>query len=159
VKACHAVIPVLDEPNLVSAAGPVPVVELAEAAGLSESVEGSLTLPAASLSSKVRTVVAGMLAGADSIDDLDVLRAGGTARVIGGVRALSTIGTFLRSFTNGHVLQLAKTSPLVLAGLVARVPRLVGGDEVVFVDMHDTIGEVQGYAKQGAGSATPGCVA
>lgn len=151
MKACHGVVPVFDEPNLVSAAGLVPVLELAEAAGMTDAVEGSLTLPAASLSSKVRTVVAGMLAGADSIDDLDVLRAGGTARVVQGVRAPSTIGTFLRSFTHGHVLQLAKTSRLVLAGLVRRVPRLVGGDEVVFVDVDDTIGEVHGYAKQGAG--------
>lgn len=151
MKACHGVIPVFDEPNLVSAAGLVPVLELAEAAGLTGAVEGSLTVPVASLSAKVRTVVAGMLAGADSIDDLDVLRAGGTARVVTGVRAPSTIGTFLRSFTHGHVLQLAKISGLVLAGLSRRVPQLVGRDELVFVDVDDTIGEVHGYAKQGAG--------
>ncbi len=151
MQASHGVIPVFDEPNLVSVAGLVPVLELAETAGLSEAVESAVTLPAANLAAKVRTVVAGMLAGADSIDDLDVLRSGGTARVVTGVRAPSTIGTFLRSFTHGHVLQLAKTSRLVLAGLARRVPQLVGGDELVFVDVDDTIREVHGYAKQGAG--------
>lgn len=151
MKACHGIVPVFDEPNLVSAAGLVPVLELAEAAGLSGAVESVVTLPVANLAAKVRTVVAGMLAGADSIDDLDVLRAGGTARVVRGVRAPSTIGTFLRSFTHGHVLQLHKTSRRVLAGLAARVPQLVGADGLVFVDVDDTIGEVHGYAKQGAG--------
>ena len=51
-------------------------------------------------------VVAGMLAGADSIDDLDLLRHGGMDRLFGGLRAPSTLGTFLRSFTHGHVQQL-----------------------------------------------------
>lgn len=151
MKASHGIVPVFDEPNLVSAAGLVPVLALAEAAGLSGAVESSLTVPVASLPAKVRTVVAGMLAGADSIDDLDVLRAGGTARVVKGVRAPSTIGTFLRSFTHGHVLQLHKAARQVLAGLVGRVPKLVGADPLVFVDVDDTIGEVHGYAKQGAG--------
>lgn len=151
MKASHGIVPVFDEPNLVSVAGLVPVLALAEAAGLSGAVESSLTVPVASLPAKVRTVVAGMLAGADSIDDLDVLRAGGTARVVKGVRAPSTIGTFLRSFTHGHVLQLHKAARQVLAGLVGRVPKLVGADPLVFVDVDDTIGEVHGYAKQGAG--------
>lgn len=134
-----------------SAAGLVPVLELAEAAGLSVAVGGSVSLPVANVSAKVRTVVAGMLAGADSIDDLDVLRAGGTARVIGRVRAPSTIGTFLRSFSHGHVLQLVRAARQVLAGLVARVPAMIGGDGIVFVDVDDTIGQVHGYHKQGAG--------
>ncbi len=151
MKASHGIVPVFDEPNLVSSSGLVPVLELAEAAGLSDAVESSLAVPVASLPAKVRTVVAGMLAGADSIDDLDVLRAGGTARVVNGVRAPSTIGTFLRSFTHGHVLQLHKVSRQVLAGLAGRVPGLVGVGPLVFIDVDDTIGEVHGYAKQGAG--------
>lgn len=151
MKASHGVLPVFDEPNLVSVAGLVPVLDLAETAGLSDAVTDAVTLPVANLTAKVRTVVAGMLAGADSIDDLDVLRSGGTARVVEGVRAPSTIGTFLRSFTHGHVLQLAKASRKVLTGLAGRIPKLVGADDLVFVDVDDTIREVHGYHKQGAG--------
>jgi len=151
VKASHGVVPVFDDPNLVSAAGLVPVLELAESAGLSEAIGQAVTLPVANVGVKVRTVVAGMLAGADSIDDLDVLRAGGTARVLGAVRAPSTIGTFLRSFTHGHVLQLHAASRRLLVGLAAKVPAMVGGDDLVFVDVDDTIRQVHGYQKQGAG--------
>ena len=67
-----------------------------------------------------------MLAGADSIDDLDLLRHGGMARLFDGVRAPSTLGTFLRSFTHGHVQQL----DAVGAGLLGRVDQevsLLGG--------------------------------
>lgn len=86
MKAWHGPVPVFDEPNLVSAAGLVPVLELAEQAGLSRLVAGSASVPSANVAAKVRTVLAGMLAGADSIDDLDVLRSDGTARLLGGVR-------------------------------------------------------------------------
>jgi hypothetical protein len=151
VKSFHGLVPVFDEANLVSIAGLVPVLELAESAGLSEAVGTVVRLPAANVAAKVRTVVAGMLAGADSIDDLDVLRAGGTARVLGGTKAPSTIGTFLRSFSHGHVLQLHAANRRLLSGLVARVPGLVGADDLVFVDVDDTIRQVHGYAKQGAG--------
>ncbi|WP_425471222.1 IS1380 family transposase [Xylanimonas allomyrinae] len=151
MRACHGVVPVFDDPKLVSAAGLVPVLELAESAGLSEAIDEACTLPAANLAAKVRTVVAGMLAGADSIDDLNLLRAGGTARVLGPVRAPSTIGTFLRSFTHGHVLQLHAAHRRLLGGLAAKVPALVGEDDLVFVDVDDTIREVHGYAKDGAG--------
>ncbi|HWB35435.1 MAG TPA: IS1380 family transposase [Rugosimonospora sp.] len=144
-------VPVFDEANLVSAAGLVPVLQLAESAGLAEAIGQVMTLSAANVVGKVRTVVAGMLAGADSIDDLDVLRAGGTGRVVAGVRAPSTIGTFLRSFTHGHVLQLHAVNRRLLAGLAGTVPDLIGADELVFVDVDDTIGQVHGYQKQGAG--------
>ena len=56
-----------------------------------------------------------MAAGADSIDDLDVLRHGAMPVVFTGVRAPSTLGSFLRSFTLGNVLQLGKVSRLLLA--------------------------------------------
>ena len=151
MKACHGIVPVFDEANLVSAGGLVPVLQLAESAGLSRAVSEACSLPAANVAAKVRTVVAGMLVGADSIDDLDVLRAGGTARLLGVVKAPSTIGTFLRSFTHGHVLQLHAANRRVLGGLASQVPGLVGADELVFVDVDDTIREVHGYAKQGAG--------
>ena len=95
-------------------------------------------------------MVAGMIAGADSIDDLDVLRHGGMAKVLTGVRAPSTVGTFLRTFTFGHVRQLDAVSSRVLAGLAAVVPRLLAGTEAMaFVDIDDTIREVHGYKKQG----------
>ncbi len=151
MKAWHGLAPVFDEPNLVSHAGLVPVLALGEAAGLSEHVADKVTVPAANAAAKVRTLVAGMLAGADSIDDLDVLRSGGTADVVAGVRAPSTIGTFLRSFTHGHVLQLHAVNRALLGGLGARVPSLVGAGDLAFVDLDDTIGQVHGYAKQGAG--------
>jgi hypothetical protein len=100
---------------------------------------------------KAAGVVAGMLAGADSIDDLDVLRHGGMNRVFTGVRAPSTLGTFLRGLTFGHVRQIDAVSSRVLAGLSSAVPRLLTGtDGLAFIDIDDTIQQVHGYAKQGA---------
>jgi len=96
-------------------------------------------------------VIGGMLAGADCIDDLDVLRHGGMAKVFSGVRAPSTLGTFLRTFAFGHVRQLDAIHSRVLTGLATAVPRLLAGtDTLAFVDIDDTIREVHGYAKQGA---------
>ena len=82
---------------------------LAQRCGLSELVASKLTLPAkggVNAHLKVPGLVGGMVTGADSIDDIDVLRHGGMNRLFGGVRAPSTLGTFLRSFTFGHVRQL-----------------------------------------------------
>lgn len=152
MQAFHGIQPVFDEDNLVSHAGLVPVLALAERAGLSELMVRHSSVPSASREVKARTIIAGMLAGADSIDDLDVLRAGSTVRLIGEVRAPSTMGTFLRSFTHGHVLQLAAVNRRLLDGLTATVPGLAGSDDgsLVLVDLDDTIGEVHGYAKQAA---------
>ena len=61
-----------------------------------------------------------MLAGADSIDDLDLLRHGGMGKLFRGVRAPSTLGTFLRPFTHGHVQQLDAVTSRLIAGLAAR---------------------------------------
>ena len=72
-------------------------------------------------------MIGGMLAGADSIDDLDLLRHGGMGRLFAGVRAPSTLGTYLRSFTHGHVQQLDAVSSRLLAGLADRVPGLLAG--------------------------------
>lgn len=151
MKASHGLVPVFDDANLVSHAGLVPVLELAERAGLSRLIDAASTLPAPNVTVKARTVIGGMLAGADSIDDLDVLRAGGSGRVIGPVRAPSTVGTFLRSFTHGHVLQLGRVNRGLLAGLIGAVPQLAGtAGGLVMVDMDDTIREVHGYQKQAA---------
>lgn len=149
MKASHILMPVFDEPNLVSHAGLAPVLALADRAGLSELVDEHVKVPVANTGVKARTVIAGMLAGADCIDDLDVLRAGGTSRVIGEVRAPSTIGTFLRQFRHGYVLQLAAVNRRLLHGLAGLVPQ-VAGSGLVRVDVDDTIRQVHGYQKQGA---------
>jgi len=151
VKASHTVRPVFDDPNLVSAAGLVPVLRLAETAGLHGLLDARLSVGSPSATAKTACVVGGMLAGADSIDDLDLLRHGGMGRLFGGVRAPSTLGTFLRAFTHGHVQQLDAVNARLLAGLVGRCPGLLAGaDQVVLVDVDDTIEEVHGYAKQAA---------
>lgn len=151
MQGSHGLQPVFDDRNLVSHAGLAPVLALAERAGLSELIGSCSSLPVANAGVKTRTVLAGMLAGADSIDDLNLLRAGGTARVLGAVRAPSTIGTFLRTFRHGHVLQLGKVNRLLLRRLIDAVPTMAGtAGGLVMVDMDDTIREVHGYAKQAA---------
>ena len=155
MKASHTIRPVFDDPNLVSAAGLVPALRLAESAGLYDLLEERLSVPSANATVKAASVVGGMLAGADSIDDLDVLRHGGMERVFTGVRAPSTLGTFLRSFTHGHVQQLDAVGAGLLAGLAGRVPGVLAGADIeqglAFLDVDDTIREVHGYRKQGAG--------
>ncbi|QWC84035.1 IS1380 family transposase [Nocardioidaceae bacterium] len=152
MKPSHTIRPVFDDPNLVSAAGLVPALRLAESAGLYDLLD-DLTVASPNAAAKTASVVGGMLAGADSIDDLDLLRHGGMGRLFAGVRAPSTLGTFLRSFTHGHVQQLDKINAGLLAGLATRVPGLLAGsdaDGIAFVDVDDTVREVHGYAKQGA---------
>lgn len=150
MQPSHKVRPVFDDPNLVSSAGLVPALRLAESAGLYDLLAG-VTVPSPNASAKAACVVGGMLAGADSIDDMDLLRHGGMTRLFGGVRAPSTLGTFLRSFTHGHVQQLDAVNAALLAGLTERVPGLLaGGDGFATVDLDDTVREVHGHAKQGA---------
>jgi hypothetical protein len=152
VKPSHKIRPVFDDPNLVSSAGLVPALRLAESAGFYDLLDG-LSVRSPNAAAKAACVVGGMLAGADSIDDMDLLRHGGMTRLFGGVRAPSTLGTFLRSFTHGHVQQLDAINAGLLAGLTARVPGLLGGaaaEGVAMVDVDDTVREVHGYAKQGA---------
>ena len=144
---------VFDEPNLVASGGLVPALALAERAGLSRLAEEWLTVPgsAGTAGAKLTTLVGGMLAGADSIDDLDVLSHGGMPRLFGGVRAPSTIGVFLRSFTFGHVRQLDAVAARLLVGLMEQVPGLLAGsDGQVFLDVDDTVKAVYGASKQGA---------
>ncbi len=152
MQPSHTIRPVFDDPNLVSAAGLVPALRLAESAGFYDLL-GGLTIPAPNAAAKASCVVGGMLAGADSIDDMDLLRHGGMLRLFGGVRAPSTLGTFLRSFTHGHVQQLDQVNAGLLAGLAARVPDLLAGADAegfATIDIDDTVREVHGYAKQGA---------
>lgn len=155
---------VFDDPNLVSAAGLVPVLALADRAGLRQLADEHLSVPTdkgANAGLKVASLVAGMVAGADSIDDMALLRHGGMGRVFSRAYAPSTLGSFLRAFTFGHVRQL----DAVAARFLLALSRLVGlgrpasqaGDVAAdtggyaFVDVDDTIIEVHGHAKQGAG--------
>ena len=140
-----------DDPNLVSSAGLVPVLALARRCGLHETTRAALTVPSPNAAVKVAAVVAGMVAGSDSIDDLGRLRHGGMGRLFCGIRAPSTLGTFLRSFTFGHVKQLDKVAATTLVNLAGHTPLLLDADRVCFVDVDDTVKPIYGYAKQGAG--------
>jgi hypothetical protein len=145
-----------DDPNLVSSAGLVPGVALAASARLRELADERLSVPTdkgANAGLKVVSLVAGMVAGADSIDDMALLRHGGMRRVFDRACAPSTLGSFLRSFTFGHVRQLDAVASRFLATLADRTPLVgpVADGEFVLVDVDDTIIEVHGYAKQGAG--------
>jgi hypothetical protein len=143
-----------DDPSLVSAAGLVPALGLAERAGLGRLVSRHLRLPGAAghaVDAKVGSLVAGMVAGADSIADMDLLRHGGMGRMFDGVRAPSTLGTFLRAFTFGHVRQLDAVAARFIAGLAAHSPLIAAGAAVSYLDLDDTVRATYGYAKQGSG--------
>jgi hypothetical protein len=154
--AANAVDIVFDDPNLIVDAGLVSVVALAEQVGLPELVAEHVTITDAANSAganpaaKVMSLLAGMVAGADSIEDVDRLRHAGNAVVFDQMRAPSTLGTFLRAFTHGHVQQLNAVLRQVVIALAERAPLLPGADEVVFVDIDSTHRRVYGYAKQGA---------
>ena len=150
---------VFDEPNLVSAAGLVPVMGLARRAGLRELADEWLSVSTdkgANAGLKISSLVAGMVAGADSIDDMALLRHGGMGRVFDAAYAPSTLGSFLRSFTFGHVRQadaVASRFLIKLAEHTALLGQRGGHDatQAVMVDIDDTIVAVHGYQKQGAG--------
>jgi hypothetical protein len=148
---------VFDERNLVSAAGLVPVLELAEQTGLSRLIGEHVDLPSTRVKSgavnpagKLTTIIAGMMCGADSIDDANVLRAGGTARVFDEVYAPSTVGILLREFSFGHANQVAAVARAHLIALAQRTPLLRGTDERMFLDIDSLLRPVYGHQKQGA---------
>jgi hypothetical protein len=146
---------VFDEPNLVSAAGLVPVMALAHRAGLRKLADKQVSVPTdkgANAGLKISSLVAGMVAGADSIDDMALLRHGGMGKVLPGGYAPSTLGSFLRAFTFGHVRQVDAVAARFLTNL-AKETSLLGPQDAtgtVLVDLDDTIVEVHGYQKQGA---------
>ncbi|MFV5998734.1 hypothetical protein ACNPQM_41975 [Streptomyces sp. NPDC056231] len=151
-----AVSAAFHDPNLVAYAGLVPVMRLAERCGLSRLVAAKVKLTGAgngagaAADAKVTGIVGGMAAGADSIDDLDVLRHGAMPALFGGIRAPSTLGTFLRTFTHGHALQLHSVHRGFLAALAAHTPLLPGSGKKAFIDVDSTHKRVYGRAKQGA---------
>jgi len=157
VKASHTIRPVFDDPNLVGSAGLVPALLLARAAGLDDLAGERLEVDSANPAAKTTATVAGMVAGADSIDDMDVLRHGAMPRLFTGIVAPSTIGTYLRTFTQGQIAQLDAVASRFLVGLIGLVGGLLAGasrpedkEGIVFVDVDDTIRQVYGNAKQGA---------
>jgi hypothetical protein len=145
---------VFDDERVVSDAGIALVATLADRLGI-ERLGGRLVVlrrdrpGAANAGRKVMALIYAMLLGADSIDDCDVLRAGRTRRLLGGwLPAPSTLGTFLRAFTFGHVRQLDR----VLAETLTRAWRAGAGpgEERLVVDVDSFVGEVHGKQKQGA---------
>src|SRR6266508_5700805 len=144
-----------DDERSVSDAGLLLPASLAGRLGLERLVNDTVHLgqgvPGAALPGrKLLSLVHGMLAGADCIDEMDVLRAGSTGLVLGhAVMAPSTLGTFLRAFTFGHVRQLDH----VLDESLRRAWGAGGGpgEQRLVIDIDSFVGEVHGYDKQGAG--------
>jgi len=154
MRVWHRLSAEFDDPNLLGVAGLVPVVALAERAGLPQLIGGQVSVSGSAGSNaavKVTALVAGMVAGADSIADLDLLRHGAMGRVFTGLRAPTTLGTHLRAYRFGHVRQLDAVAARLLGNLADLVPGLLaGGDQVAYLDVDDTIRQTHGYAKQGA---------
>jgi hypothetical protein len=149
---------VFDDGNLVSSAGLVPVMRLAQQTGLLALLEEKVQIVAPRIKSgsanpapKLATVVAGMVAGADCIDDIDVLRSGGMKTLFDRVYAPSTVGTLLREFTFGHARQLESVLREHLVALCSRVDLLPdAAEQRVFIDIDSLLRPVYGHAKQGA---------
>ena len=149
-----------DDPNLVSDAGLLPIVKLAQAAGLQALGDQHLSVPTdkgANAGLKITSLVAGMVVGADSIDDMARLRHGGMKKLFTQIYAPSTLGSFLRKFTFGHVRQLDAVASRFLAAL-AGLTWVLGNPQQPaastgygLIDVDDTIIEVHGHKKQGAG--------
>ena len=142
-----------DDPNLVSHAGLVPVMALADRAGLAD-LAAEHVRPGGDCGVnahlKVPCLVAGMAAGADSIDDMDLLRHGAMSALFGGVRAPSTLGSHLRSYTWGNVSQLEKAGREFLIALAREAPLLPGAGTLAFIDIDSMQKRVYGHQKQGA---------
>ena len=142
-----------DDPNLVSHAGLVPVMALAGRAGLPDLVAEHVRPGGecgVNAHLKVPALVAGMVAGADSIEDMDLLRHGAMSTLFGGIRAPSTLGSHLRSYTWGNVSQLEKAGRELLAELARQAPLLPGAGTLAFIDIDSMQKRVYGHHKQGA---------
>jgi hypothetical protein len=143
-----------DDERVVANAGLLLASTLAARLGIEQVVDETLDLGqragAARPGRKLLTLVASALVGGDSIEDADVLRCGETERVLAHrVLAPSTLGTFLRSFTFGHVRQLDRVFETILGR--AWAAGAGPGSQPLTIDLDSTIVEVAGHAKQGAG--------
>ena len=146
-----------DDERLVADAGLIEPATLAQHLGLGDLFDRHVELGdargRANVGAKAMTVIHSALAGGDSIDDCDALRAGATGAVLGhAVLAPSTVGTFLRSFTWGHARQLDR----VAAELLARAWQAGAGpgEAPVTIDIDSSIHETYGLHKQGGAKFT-----
>jgi Transposase DDE domain group 1 len=144
----------VDDERAVASAGLLLPATLAERLGIEQATDQLVDLGdrpgAAQPGRKLLTLVHGLVAGGDCIDDVELLRCGSTASVLGHrVMAASTVGTWLRAFTFGHVRQLDKVTGLILSR--AWAAGAGPGDGPLVVDVDSTICEVCGDHKQGAG--------
>jgi hypothetical protein len=142
-----------DDTHAVANAGLLLPATLAERLGIEQAADRLIDLGnrpgAANPGRKLLTLIHAMLAGGGCIDDADLLRCGQTASVLGHrVMAPSTIGTFLRAFTFGHVRQLDRLVEQVLTR--AWAAGAGPGDGPITMDLDSTVCEVHGYHKQGA---------
>ena len=143
-----------DDERVVSDAGIALAATLAARLGIEDLAQRCVRLRpdrpgARNAGRKVMSLVFAMVLGADSVDDCDVLRSGRTRRLLGGwVPAPSTLGTFLRAFTFGHVRQLDR----VLAEALTRAWKAGAGpgEQRLLIDVDSFVGEVHGHEKQGA---------
>jgi hypothetical protein len=148
---------VFDEDDIVSCAGLVPVMRLAERTGLPELSADRVHIASPRIGSgsadpgpRLSTPIAGMCAGADCVDDVDPVRSGGMDVLFGGVYAPSTIGTSLREFTFGHARQSDSVLDARLGRLAAAVPLLPGIAERAHIDIDSLLRPVHCHKKQGA---------
>ena len=144
-----------DDDHAVANAGLALVGLLSEKLGLQQVAEEMISI-APFPGRRVATLVHALVAGATCIDDADVLRSGATSSVLAHrVMAPSTLGTFLRRFTFGHVRQLDRVSEM----LMARAWSLGAGprDQPMTIDIDSTILEVYGSRKRVPVTATPRC--
>jgi len=115
------------------------------------SVEASkVASGAANPAPKLATLIAGMCAGADSIDDVNILRLGGMKHLFGNLYAPSTVGTLMRELTFGHNRQLESVLRDHVVELADRVEILPGLTERAFIDIDSLLRPVYGHGKQGA---------
>lgn len=147
-----------DDPTLIANAGLILPATVAHHLGVEQLIDARVDLSGrvggANSGIKAMTVVSALLAGAEWIDDVDVLRAGASDRVCGhAVRAPSTIGTWLRAFTWGHVRQLEGAAGQALAG-AWQTGAGPGGTGKVTVDLDSTHCETYGWASRGRGRST-----
>ncbi|WP_181275179.1 IS1380 family transposase [Brevibacterium oceani] len=151
-----------DDRNLTATTGLVPKMGLAKNADLPDLTEDRLTVTTtgadkgANPAPKLATLVAGMAAGADLIDDMNILRHAGMKHLFDRVYAPSTLGSFLPSFAFGHIRQLDAISSRFLTNLIAHTPLLPTNQDstqasMIVVDVDDTVIHVQSASKQGAG--------
>lgn len=154
VTACQSVdrlAVTFDDDRAVANAGLVLAASLSDRLGLGEAADELVVFRGdrSGAGAKVLTVVHSMLAGGDCIDDVDVLRCGATPDVLGHrVLAPSTIGTWLRRFSFGHIRQLDRLAEHALTR--AWAAGLGPGDKLLTIDIDSTICETHGYDKHGA---------